>query len=67
MLASGEDPEADVKAFEEKLEVPHHVEIFKDQVHGWMAARGDLTDKHVREEYARGYQLILQFLSKHWS
>jgi len=67
MLASGEDPETDVKAFEKKLKVPHHVEIFKDQVHGWMAARGDLSDPHVREEYARGYKTVLQFLGKQWS
>lgn len=39
VLASGDEPEKDVTAFKENLSVPNHVEIFKDQIHGWMAAR----------------------------
>lgn len=66
MLASGEDPADDVSAFESRLKVVHHVEIFKDQVHGWMAARADLSDARKKAEYARGYQTVLDFFSKHW-
>lgn len=65
LLASGEDPAADVAAFEQGLSVPHHVETFGDQVHGWMAARADLSDPRVREEYARGYQTVLEFFGRH--
>lgn len=39
MLASKDESADDVKAFQEALTVPNHVETFKDQVHGWMAAR----------------------------
>ncbi|KAI1090942.1 hypothetical protein F5B19DRAFT_503467 [Rostrohypoxylon terebratum] len=67
LLASGEEPAETVKEFESKLKVPKHVETFSDQVHGFMAARADLSNPRVREEYARGYQTVLDFFSKNWS
>ena len=66
LLASQEEPADTIKEFESKLEVPHHVEVFGDQVHGWMAARANLTDPRVREEYARGYQTVLRFFDQEW-
>lgn len=66
LLASSEDPPDAVTAFESKLKVPHHVETFADQVHGWMAARGDLSNTRVKEEYARGYKTLLDFFGKQW-
>ena len=39
MLASKDEDDEAVKAFEKELTVPKHVETFNDQVHGWMAAR----------------------------
>ncbi|KAK0723811.1 Alpha/Beta hydrolase protein [Apiosordaria backusii] len=67
LLASKEEPADKVKEFEAKLKVPKHVETFTDQIHGWMAARGDLSDARVREEYIRGYKTVLDFFAKHWS
>ena len=66
LLASGEDPADTVKEFESNLKVPHHVETFADQVHGWMAARADLSNSRVKEEYARGYKTLLDFFGKEW-
>ena len=66
LLASGDEPIDTVKEFKSKLNVSHHVETFADQVHGWMAARGDLSDARVKEEYARGYKALLDFFGKHW-
>lgn len=66
LLASGEDPADEVKNFETNLKVPHYVETFADQVHGWMAGRGDLSNPRVREEYARGYKTVLDFFGKQW-
>lgn len=66
MLASGEEPADKVKEFESKLEAPKHIEIFEDQVHGWMAARGDLAKERTKNEYIRGYKTILEFFGKHW-
>ncbi|EAW13488.1 dienelactone hydrolase family protein [Aspergillus clavatus NRRL 1] len=66
LLASSEERAETVQAFEQGLQVPHHVETFGDQVHGWMAARADLRDPRVREEYLRGYRTVLKFFEEHW-
>ncbi|KAM7186495.1 Carboxymethylenebutenolidase [Naviculisporaceae sp. PSN 640] len=67
LLASSEEPVDKVLQFEEELKVPKHVEIFKDQIHGWMAARSDLSKDRVKEEYVRGYKTVLEFFGKNWS
>jgi dienelactone hydrolase len=66
LLASKDEPVEDVKKFEERLRVPKHVETFDDQIHGWMAARADLDDARVKEEYERGYKTVLEFFSKNF-
>ncbi|KAK2048680.1 dienelactone hydrolase [Colletotrichum somersetense] len=66
MLASKDESEEDVKKFESNLSVAKHVEIFKDQIHGWMAARSDLDDPRVKEEYTRGYKTVLEFFAKNF-
>ncbi|OJJ42369.1 hypothetical protein ASPZODRAFT_155298 [Penicilliopsis zonata CBS 506.65] len=66
LLASQEEPAETVQVFEEALKVPHHVETFGDQVHGWMAARADLSDPRVREEFLRGYQTVVKFFAENW-
>lgn len=66
LLASKEEPDDAVKKFEDALQVPKHVETFKDQVHGWMAARADLDDAHVKEEYERGYKTVLTFFGSNF-
>ena len=65
MLASKDEPAEDVKKFEANLKGEKHVEIFQDQIHGWMAARGDLDDAKVKKEYERGYSTLLGFFGKH--
>ncbi|KAM3534632.1 hypothetical protein MY4038_002044 [Beauveria bassiana] len=65
LLASGDEPAEDVKKFEDALTVPKHVETFPDQIHGWMAARSDLSDDRVKAEYERGYKTLLTFFGKH--
>ncbi|KIN01563.1 hypothetical protein OIDMADRAFT_19348 [Oidiodendron maius Zn] len=65
MLASKDENPEDVKQFEANLTGPKHVEIFADQIHGWMAARSDLEDPRVKQEYERGYKTLLEFFAKH--
>ena len=65
LLASKDEDVEAVKAFEKALKVPSEVRTFGDQVHGWMAARGDLADDRVRGEYERGYQTLVAFFQKH--
>ena len=66
LLASGEEPPEAVKEFEANLKVPHHVETFADQVHGFMTARANLSDARVKDEYSRGYKNVLEFFGKEW-
>jgi dienelactone hydrolase len=66
MLASGDEPADDVKKFEDALTVPKHVEIFGDQIHGWMAARSDLSNDRVKAEYERGYKTVLTFFGQNF-
>lgn len=66
MLASKDESAEDVKKFEAALTGPKHVEIFDDQIHGWMAARSDLSDSRVKEEYTRAYKTVLTFFANNW-
>lgn len=62
LLASkDEDPEA-VKGFMEQLTVPKATDTYADQVHGFMAARGDLSNENVRVAFENGYKAVLDFL-----
>lgn len=65
ILASQDEAVSDVEGFEKALTGEKHVEIFKDQVHGFMTARADLEDEKVRKEYERGYATLLDFFAKH--
>jgi dienelactone hydrolase len=65
LLASKDENPEDVKKFEANLTGPKHVETFGDQIHGWMAARSDLEDPRVKQEYERGYKTLLEFFAKH--
>lgn len=42
-----------------------HYVRFGDMDHGWLSARGDLTDPAVRKAYEEGYRLVLNFFHKH--
>ena len=65
MLASNGEPADKVEEFEKALTVPHVVETFATQKHGWMSVRGDMADPEIKKEYERGYQMAVDFLGKH--
>ncbi|KAI1772381.1 alpha/beta-hydrolase [Hypoxylon cercidicola] len=65
MLASKDETAEEVKAYDESLKVPKHVESFDSQLHGFMSARADLKDSQVKTEYERGYKLSLEFFHKY--
>jgi len=64
MLPSKDEDQEAVDNYEKNLEVPHQVEWFKDQIHGFMAARGDLEKEDVKAAYEKAYQLLLNFFHK---
>jgi len=65
MLPSKDENKEDVEKWQKGIKTPNVVEWFNDQVHGWMAARGDLDQENVKKEYERGYKLVLDFFHKH--
>ncbi|PKS09420.1 hypothetical protein jhhlp_004035 [Lomentospora prolificans] len=65
VLPSKDENADDVQKFSDGLKVDKYIETFADQIHGWMAARSDLEDKRVAEEYRRGYETVLKFFGKH--
>lgn len=64
-IASKDESKDDVGQYEAALKVPKQVEWFDDQIHGFMAARGDLEDDQVKSAYEKGYQIVLDFFHKH--
>lgn len=64
VLASKDEDSAEVSSFGANLRVPKHIQTFEDQIHGWMAARGDLNDPAVSERYREGYQTVLEFFGR---
>ncbi|KAH9908316.1 hypothetical protein F4778DRAFT_716861 [Xylariomycetidae sp. FL2044] len=65
VLASAGEDAAAVKQYGENLKGVKHVETFGSQVHGWMSARADLDNAHVRKEYERGYKIAVDFFDKY--
>lgn len=65
MLASGDEDAGEVQKFSDNMAGEKRIETFGDQIHGWMAARGDLEDEKVRGEYERGYGVLLDFYGKY--
>ncbi|KAJ8067095.1 hypothetical protein OCU04_004473 [Sclerotinia nivalis] len=66
MLASKDEDVEEVKKFEANLTGEKHVQTFKDQIHGFMAARSDLENERVKSEYERGYKTVIEFFGKHF-
>jgi len=73
MLPSGDENAADVAKWESQFGTAatsasgasnaenKQVVWFKDQSHGWMAARGDLADDKVLAAYRKGYSILSEW------
>jgi len=61
VLPSGDEDKDALTNFQKGLKVKNVLEWFPTQLHGWMAARADLSDEKVASEYKRGYQIVLDF------
>ncbi|RVX71207.1 hypothetical protein B0A52_04781 [Exophiala mesophila] len=64
-IASQDESKDDVGKYEAALKVPKQVEWYDDQIHGFMAARGDLEDDKVKAAYEKAYQTVLGFFHQH--
>ena len=65
LLPSKDEDKEAVEKYVAGLKVPHFCETFSDQIHGWMAARSDLSDDAVKKEYERGYKILLDFFHEY--
>jgi dienelactone hydrolase len=65
LLPSMDEDVDDVKQYMANLKGPKRVETFKDMVHGWMSAKGDLEDPKKKEEFERGYTILLEFFGQY--
>ncbi|KAI1959110.1 hypothetical protein LOZ58_004818 [Ophidiomyces ophidiicola] len=65
VLASMDEDAEVIDQYKKNLRVPHHVQTWSTQIHGWMAARGDLADPDVKKEYENGYRAVLAFFHDH--
>jgi len=61
VLPSGDEDKDALTNFQKALKVKNILEWFPTQLHGWMAARADLSNEEVKSEYKRGYQILLDF------
>jgi hypothetical protein len=65
LLPSMNENVEDVQQYIANLKGPKRVETFKDMIHGWMTAKGDLEDPHKKEEFERGYRILLEFFGQY--
>ncbi|KAJ9623037.1 hypothetical protein H2203_005969 [Taxawa tesnikishii (nom. ined.)] len=65
MLPSKDEDKEAVEKWQQGVKTKNIVEWFPDQVHGFMAARGDLEDEKVKKEYERAYGILLNFFHEH--
>lgn len=65
LLASEEEGEEVVAEWMGKLRGEKYSERFGEMLHGFMSARGDLEDVHVKGEYEKGYRIFLEWFAKH--
>lgn len=65
MLPSKDEPKEDVDKWAAAIKSPSKVEWFPNQIHGWLAARGDLKDSAVEADYKKGYELILNWFHQY--
>lgn len=61
MLPSKDEPKEDVEKWQQAIKTKNIVQWWPNQVHGFMAARGDLKDPAVESDYKKAYELLLNF------
>lgn len=61
MLPSKDEPKEDVEKWSKAIKTKNIVEWWPNQVHGFMAARGDLKDPAVESDYKKAYELLLNW------
>jgi len=61
LLPSKDEPKDDVEKWQKAIKVKNVVQWWPNQIHGFMAARGDLKDPAVEADYKKAYQFLLNW------
>lgn len=59
LLPSKDEDKEAVENYEKKLKVKNMVKWYPEQIHGFMAARGDLQDENVKKGYEDAYKTLV--------
>jgi len=65
LLASKDEPPEAVKAYQESIhkrgDKHSKLHVFNDSIHGWMAARANLSKAEEKKHYEEGYKHVVKF------
>jgi len=61
MFPSKDEPKEDIEKWQANIKVKNVVRWWPNQIHGFMAARADLKDEKVKEDYQKAYEELLSF------
>ncbi|KAK5942222.1 hypothetical protein PMZ80_006177 [Knufia obscura] len=64
MLPSMDESKDDVNGYKQGLKVKNQIEWFDNQIHGFMAARGNLEDESVKKAYEQGYSMLSNWFAE---
>ncbi|MCJ1323998.1 hypothetical protein MMC10_000660 [Thelotrema lepadinum] len=62
VLASGDEDTGEVESFVKALQGPKLTQTYDSMPHGWMGARGDVSDPKAKADYEKGYTTVADFL-----
>lgn len=61
LLASKDEAKEDVEKWSKAIKTKTHVQTWSDQIHGFAAARSDLSDPKVEAAYKEAYEVLLKW------
>ena len=65
MIPTKDEDKNDVAAWEKGVKVEKKVVWYDNQIHGFMAARGDLKDESVKSAYTQAYDSLCEWYATH--
>lgn len=64
MIPSQDESKDDVANWQKGVKVKNDIQWFNDQIHGFMAARGNLEDEGVKKAYEKGYSILSNWFAE---
>ena len=64
VVQMADESKDDVANWQKGVKVKNDVQWFDDQIHGFMAARGNLEDEGVKKAYEKGYSILSNWFAE---